>query len=178
MASDPLPTRVEELTGAFMSGRLSRRQFVTRLLALGLSLPAVGAIVAACGAGSSPSASAGSSSSASAGASSAAPSGGVFGMTDLISKAKAEGSIYQTGIPPEWANYAGMFTLWQQLAGIPINGTATEGEYSSGQELDSIKNTGKPDVGDVGLSFGPQARQQGLVANYKNADHHLKQFGA
>ncbi|TAM78205.1 MAG: ABC transporter substrate-binding protein [Chloroflexota bacterium] len=172
MASDPLPAGVDALAGAFMSGRLSRRQFVTRLLGLGLSLPAVGAIVAACTTGSSPSPTATASTSSSSGTSPSpsAAASGVFGMTDLISKAKAEGSIYQTGIPPEWANYAGMFDLWKQLADIPIDGTATEGEYSSGQELDSIKNTGKPDVGDVGLSFGPQAKQQGLVANYMNAN--------
>lgn len=164
MPSDPMPARVEELAGAFMAGRLSRRQFVSRLLALGLTLPAASAIVAACSSGGSP------SPSAAASASSGASSTPNASMASLISAAKAEGAIYQTGIPPEWANYAGMFTLWQNLYGIPIQGTATEGEYSSGQELDSIKNTGKPDVGDVGLSFGPQAQSQGLLANYKNAE--------
>jgi putative spermidine/putrescine transport system substrate-binding protein len=53
--------------------------------------------------------------------------------------------------------------------GITIDGTATEGEYSSGQELDSIKNTGKPDVGDVGISFAVQAKTDGLSAPYKHS---------
>ena len=90
-------------------------------------------------------------------------------LTALIAAAKGEGSIYQTGIPPEWVNYQAIFDLWQQDYGIPINGTSTEGEYSSGQELDSIKNTGKPDVGDVGIAFAVQAKTQGLSAPYKNS---------
>ena len=92
-----------------------------------------------------------------------------FDPTALIAAAKGEGSIYQTGIPPEWVNYQAIFDLWKQNYGITINGTSTEGEYSSGQELDSIKNTGKPDVGDVGIAFAVQAKTQGLSAPYKNS---------
>ena len=39
----------DELAGSYLAGRISRRTFVTRLLALGLAPSAVGAIVAACG---------------------------------------------------------------------------------------------------------------------------------
>ena len=49
------------------------------------------------------------------------------------------------------------------------DGIKTEGEYTSGQELDSIKNTKKPDVGDIGFVFGGQAKTAGLIANYKHA---------
>ena len=89
--------------------------------------------------------------------------------TALLAAAKTEGSIYITGIPPEWANYQGQFDLWDSLVGIKRDGITTEGEFTSGQELDSIKNTKKPDVGDVGFVFGKQAKDAGLVANYKNA---------
>lgn len=41
--------QIDTLVNAFQCGHLSRRQFVARLLALGVSLSAVGAILAACG---------------------------------------------------------------------------------------------------------------------------------
>ena len=164
MATDPYLGRVEELSEAFMKGRLGRRQFLKRLLALGLSLPAAGAIVAAC------SSAAATPSAASGGGGSPAASGG-GDMAAMVAAANKEGTLYLTGIPPEWANYQGQFDLWDKLyPNIKRDGIKTEGEYSSGQELDSIKNTGKPDVGDVGIGFGPQAKQQGLVANYKHAN--------
>jgi putative spermidine/putrescine transport system substrate-binding protein len=159
VAYDPLLARIDELSGAFTSGQIDRRRFLKGLVGLGLSLPAIGVIVAAC------------SSAASTGTppAAAATAAALPGTTDLISAAKAEGTIYQTGIPPEWVNYQAIFDLWKSDYGIPIDGTATEGEYSSGQELDSIKNTGKPDVGDVGIAFAVQAKTQGLSAPYKNS---------
>jgi putative spermidine/putrescine transport system substrate-binding protein len=157
----PTTSRIDELSGAFTAGQIDRRHFLKGLVGLGLSLPVIGVIAAAC----------------SSAASTAAPTGTTVGgtaaggvdLTALIAAAKSEGSIYQTGIPPEWVNYQGIFDLWKQQYGLTIDGTATEGEYSSGQELDSIKNTGKPDVGDVGLSFAVQAKTQGLSAPYKNS---------
>jgi putative spermidine/putrescine transport system substrate-binding protein len=156
MASDPVVVRVDELSESFISGGLSRRQFLGRLVALGLSLPLASAIVAACSSAASPGASAGASAA-----------GG--SMDALIAAAKGEGTLYLTGIPPEWANYQGQFDMWDRLYGIKRDGITTEGEYTSGQELDSIKNTGKPDIGDVGFVFGKQAKDAGLVANYKHA---------
>jgi putative spermidine/putrescine transport system substrate-binding protein len=158
--NDPLLARIDELSAAFAAGRLGRRQFMQRLLGLGLAFPAVSLIVAACSTAATPT-------PPSAGA--AAPLASGFDLNALVTAAKREGSIYQTGIPPEWVNYQGIFDLWKADYGLPIEGTATEGEYSSGQELDSIKNTGKPDVGDVGIAFAVQAKQQGLSAAYKNS---------
>ncbi len=157
MANDPMLARIDELSSAFTARQIDRRQFLKGLAVLGLSLPAINLIVAAC------------SSAATASPSAAASMANLPGTAAMIAAAKAEGSIYQTGIPPEWVNYQGIFDLWKQDYGIPINGTSTEGEYSSGQELDSIKNTGKPDVGDVGISFAVQAKQQALSAPYKNS---------
>jgi putative spermidine/putrescine transport system substrate-binding protein len=156
VAYDPLIARIDELSHSFTSSEIDRRQFLKGLGYLGLSLPAINLIVAACSsAGSTPSA--------------AALASGVAGTAALVAAAKGEGSVYQTGIPPEWVNYQAIFDLWKSDYGITINGTSTEGEYSSGQELDSIKNTGKPDVGDVGLSFAVQAKTQGLSQAYKNS---------
>jgi putative spermidine/putrescine transport system substrate-binding protein len=152
-------SRIDELSGAFTSGQIDRRHFLKGLLGLGLALPAVNLIVAACSSAASPTANVAGATSAASGSAIAA----------LIAAAKAEGHVYQTGIPPEWVNYQAIFDLWKQNYGITINGTATEGEYSSGQELDSIKNTGKPDVGDVGISFAVQAKTDGLSAPYKHS---------
>ena len=156
MAYDPLLARIDQLSDSYTTRQIDRRQFLKGLAFLGLSLPAINLIVAAC-------------STASSTPSAAAVPSGMPGTADLIAAAKGEGSIYQTGIPPEWVNYQAIFDLWKADYGITINGTSTEGEYSSGQELDSIKNTGKPDVGDVGIAFAVQAKTQGLSAPYKNS---------
>jgi putative spermidine/putrescine transport system substrate-binding protein len=161
MADDPVLARVEELSGTFMTGQLTRRQFGKGLLALGLSLPAVSLIVAAC----SKAASLSPTTPTASGASSVLEPA----EAALLSAAKGEGTLYLTGIPPEWANYQGQFDLWDKLTGIKRDGITTEGEFTSGQELDSIKNTKKPDVGDVGITFGSQAKTAGLVQNYKHA---------
>ena len=181
MANDPLLSRIDELSGAFTAGQIDRRRFLKGLLGLGLSLPAIGVIVAACSSAATPSpatlapatmapATLAPATAVPATASAAATlAAATFDPTALIAAAKGEGSLYQTGIPPEWVNYQAIFDLWKQNYGITINGTSTEGEYSSGQELDSIKNTGKPDVGDVGISFAVQAKTDGLSAPYKNS---------
>jgi len=165
VAYDPLLARIDELSGAFTAGQIDRRRFLKGLVGLGLSIPAIGVIVAACSSAAATPFAGANSASMAAGATTAS---GVD-LTALVAAAKAEGDIYQTGIPPEWVNYQAIFDLWKSDYGITIDGTATEGEYSSGQELDSIKNTGKPDVGDVGISFAVQAKTQGLSAPYKNS---------
>jgi len=190
---DRTSERVGDLTRRFIDGAMDRRQFIQRLLALGLGLPAVGAILAACAAAAStaaptlaptaaataaatlattaaPTAAATANAAAANAGATAVASAPAVDMTALIAAAKAEGAIYQTGIPPEWVNYQAIFDLWNKTYGIPIQGTATEGEYSSGQELDSIKNTGKPDVGDVALNQARLAMTTGLTAPYKNAN--------
>jgi putative spermidine/putrescine transport system substrate-binding protein len=177
VANDPLLSRIDELSGAFTAGQIDRRRFLKGLIGLGLSLPAIGVIVAACSSAATPSpatlapATLAPATAVPATASAAATlAAATFDPTALIAAAKGEGSLYQTGIPPEWVNYQAIFDLWKQKYGITINGTSTEGEYSSGQELDSIKNTGKPDVGDVGISFAVQAKTDGLSAPYKNSN--------
>jgi putative spermidine/putrescine transport system substrate-binding protein len=156
VAYDPLLARIDQLSDSYTNRQIDRRQFLKGLAFLGLSLPAVNLIVAACStASSTPSAAAGAA--------------GPVDLATLTAAAKAEGTVYQTGIPPEWVNYQAIFDLWKSKYGLKIDGTATEGEYSSGQELDSIKNTGKPDVGDVGLSFAVQAKQQSLSQPYKHS---------
>jgi peptide/nickel transport system substrate-binding protein len=70
-----------DLVDSFASGRISRRQFITRASVIGLSLPAVSLVLAACGQGTPSAAPASAGPSASAGASasaSAAVTGGTI----------------------------------------------------------------------------------------------------
>jgi len=71
----------EELVGALSQGRISRRQFLQRAAALGLSMSAVGALLAACG---------GSSSTATSPVASASAAGLSLGMPDYGDQFKGE----------------------------------------------------------------------------------------
>jgi len=107
------------------------------------------------------------------GAGSAAPSGGTSGGADeaLIAAAKAEGGLTTIALPHSWCNYGEMLTGFTAKYGIPVNELNPDG--SSAEEIDAIKankdNPGPqaPDVIDVGLSFGPQAKTDGLLEPYK-----------
>jgi putative spermidine/putrescine transport system substrate-binding protein len=135
---------------------LSKRQSLTRIA----GLFAVAAIVfAAC------------SSTGASGAPSAGASGGATDLTKLIADAKAEGGLTTIALPRTWCNYGELIDGFTAKYGIPINGLNPDG--GSGDEIEAIKankdNKGPqaPDVIDVGLSFGPTAKTDGLIQNYK-----------
>jgi putative spermidine/putrescine transport system substrate-binding protein len=114
------------------------------------------------------------SSSGASTAPSAAPSAAAGGSMDaLVAAAKAEGGLTTIALPHSWCNYGEMLTNFTSKYGIPINELNPDG--SSAQEVDAITanktNPGPqaPDVIDVGLSFGPQAKTDGLIAPYKVA---------
>jgi putative spermidine/putrescine transport system substrate-binding protein len=94
-------------------------------------------------------------------------------MDDLVKAAKAEANLTTIALPHGWCNYGEMLTGFTAKYGIKINELNPDG--SSAQEIDAIKanktNPGPqaPDVIDVGLSFGPQAKTDGLITPYKVA---------
>jgi ABC-type Fe3+ transport system, periplasmic component len=94
-------------------------------------------------------------------------------MDALVAAAKAEGGLTTIALPHSWCNYGEMLTNFTSKYGIPINELNPDG--SSAQEVDAITanktNPGPqaPDVIDVGLSFGPQAKTDALIAPYKVA---------
>src|SRR5438093_7666967 len=121
-----------DLVESYAQGKITRRQFVKRAMVIGLSLPAVSAVIAACSttppATGAPSASAAGGESPSAGASSAAPSGGTIrvatqrpvsidpvGMQDLsgygmvsqcfeyLCTLNKEGSDIDKGLATDWS---------------------------------------------------------------------------
>ena len=133
---------------------LSTHRSMTRLA--GLLVGASFVFVACSGTGGGPSA------GASAGS-----------MDALVAQAKKEGNLTTIALPHTWCNYGEMLTAFSTKYGIKINELNPDG--SSAAEIDAIKanktNPGPqaPDVVDVGLAFGPQAKTDGVIANYKVA---------
>ena len=144
------------------------------------SLAVVAMIASACSTGASPSSSsstvasqaAGSSASAAAGGSPATSGSAAAGNMDkLVADAKAEGGLTTIALPHSWCNYGEVISGFTAKYGIPIN--ELNPDAGSGDEVEAIKankdNKGPqaPDVIDVGLAFGPQAKTDKLIQPYK-----------
>ena len=117
-----------------------------------------------------PSASAGASASASAAA-------GTFEQfvpdPALLAAAKAEGTVTTIALPHDWCNYGESISTFKERTGLEVN--ELDPNAGSGDEVEAIRankdNPGPsaPDVIDVGLSFGPSAKEEGLLQAYKVA---------
>jgi putative spermidine/putrescine transport system substrate-binding protein len=135
-------------------------------------------VVAACStpAGSAAPSTAASQAAPTAAGSAAAPSASAAGGVDMAAleaAAKAEGNLTTIALPHSWCNYGELLTGFTAKYGITINELNPDG--GSGDEIEAIKankdNPGPaaPDVIDVGLSFGPTAKTDGLIQAYKVA---------
>jgi putative spermidine/putrescine transport system substrate-binding protein len=95
------------------------------------------------------------------------------GMDDLVAAAKKEGSLTTIALPHDWCGYGELIESFKKKYGIEVN--ELNPDAGSGDEVEAIKankgNTGPqaPDVIDVGLSFGPSAKADGLLQPYKVA---------
>ncbi len=116
----------------------------------------------------------GACSSSGGGGSSTAPSAAAGAWTppaQLLADAKKEGQLTTIALPHSWCNYGQALTDFKTATGLTINELNPDG--GSGDEINAIKNnqgnTGPqaPDVIDVGLSFGPQAKTDKLIQPYK-----------
>ncbi|ACC69414.1 ABC transporter substrate-binding protein [Paraburkholderia phymatum] len=91
----------------------------------------------------------------------------------LVAAAKQEGQLTVIALPHDWCGYGPMIADFQKKYGIKVN--ELNPDAGSGDEVEAIKaNKGNkgpqaPDVIDVGLSFGPTAKAQGLLQPYKVA---------
>lgn len=93
-------------------------------------------------------------------------------LAALEAAAKAEGMLTTIALPHDWCGYgdviAGFKAKYPEITVNELNPDA-----GSADELEAIRankgNTGPqaPDVIDVGLSFGPQAKDEGLIQPYK-----------
>ena len=94
-------------------------------------------------------------------------------MSDLVAAAKKEGSLTTIALPHDWCNYGEMIQSFKDKYGLEVN--ELNPDAGSGDEIEAIKankdNPGPqaPDVIDVGLSFGPSAKTDGLLQPYKVA---------
>ena len=92
-------------------------------------------------------------------------------MDALIAAAKAEGTLTTIALPHDWCNYGAVIEGFKAKYGLAVN--ELNPNAGSGDEIEAIKankdNTGPqaPDVIDVGLSFGPAAKADGLIQAYK-----------
>lgn len=102
-------------------------------------------------------------------------SGQAFAQTDLdalYTAAKAEGQLTTIALPHDWCGYGAVIEGFKaKYPGITVN--ELNPDAGSADEIEAIKankgNTGPqaPDVIDVGLAFGPQAKADGLIQPYK-----------
>lgn len=90
---------------------------------------------------------------------------------ELVAAAQKEGELTVIALPRDWVNYGEAIDTFSKKFGIKVNELNPNG--SSAEEIEAIKankdNKGPqaPDVVDVGLSFGPSAKEEGLIVPYK-----------
>jgi len=93
------------------------------------------------------------------------------GMDALVAAAKAEGTVTTIALPHDWCNYGEVIEGFKAKYGLQVN--ELDPNAGSGDEIEAIKANKEskgpqaPDVIDVGLSFGPSSKAEGLIASYK-----------
>jgi putative spermidine/putrescine transport system substrate-binding protein len=96
---------------------------------------------------------------------------GQTGMDQLVAAAKQEGQLTVIALPHNWCNYGELIDGFKAKYGLKVNELNPDG--GSGDEIEAIKaNKGNkgpqaPDVIDVGLSFGPSSKMEGVIQPYK-----------
>ena len=94
-------------------------------------------------------------------------------MDELTAAAKKEGELTVIALARDWCGYGPMIDAFKAKYGLKVN--ELNPDAGSGDEIEAIKanktNKGPqaPDVIDVGLSFGPTAKAEGLLMPYKVA---------
>ncbi|WP_408224593.1 MULTISPECIES: ABC transporter substrate-binding protein [Paraburkholderia] len=89
----------------------------------------------------------------------------------LVAAAKAEGQLTLMGLPRDWCNYGELLDDFKAKYGLKVS--VLNPDAGSGDEVEAIRankgNNGPqaPDAIDVGLSFAPKAKAEGLLAPYK-----------
>jgi putative spermidine/putrescine transport system substrate-binding protein len=92
-------------------------------------------------------------------------------MGDLVAAAKKEGQLTTIALPHDWCGYGALIDGFKAKYGLTVN--ELNPDAGSGDEIEAIKaNKGNkgpqaPDVIDVGLSFGPSSKADGLLQPYK-----------
>jgi putative spermidine/putrescine transport system substrate-binding protein len=89
----------------------------------------------------------------------------------MIDAAKKEGQLTVIALPRDWCGYGPMIDKFKARYGLKVN--ELNPDAGSGDEIEAIKaNKGNkgpqaPDVIDVGLSFGPKSKADGLLQPFR-----------
>jgi len=92
-------------------------------------------------------------------------------LNELIALAQEEGTLNVIALPHDWCNYGQLIEGFKTKYNIEVN--ELDPGAGSGEELEAIRankdNPGPqaPDVIDVGLAFGSEAKDEGLIQPYK-----------
>jgi putative spermidine/putrescine transport system substrate-binding protein len=92
------------------------------------------------------------------------------GMEELIAAAQEEGTLTTIALPHDWCGYGAVIEAFKTEYGLEVN--ELDPGAGSAEELEAIDanrdNPGPqaPDVVDIGLAFGPQAKDAGLIQPY------------
>lgn len=93
-------------------------------------------------------------------------SGKVMTIAELAEAAKAEGEVISIGMPDNWANWK---DTWEDLT-TKYGLKHVDTDMSSGEQLAKLeaeKSNATADIGDVGIAFGPVAKERGLTMAHK-----------
>jgi putative spermidine/putrescine transport system substrate-binding protein len=139
-------------------------------------ISAIALLIAACGGGATTTTTAATTATTAAPTETTAAGGttaAAGGMEDLIAAAQAEGTLTTIALPLDWCGYGAVIDGFKAKYGIEENGL--DRGAGSAEELEAIAaNQGNPgpqapDVIDVGLAFGPTAKDEGLIQPYQVA---------
>jgi putative spermidine/putrescine transport system substrate-binding protein len=93
------------------------------------------------------------------------------GMEELVAAAQAEGTLTTIALPDDWCGYRAVIDGFKAKYDMEVN--ELDPGAGSAEELEAVEankdNPGPqaPDVVDVGLAFGPQAKDAGQIQPYK-----------
>ena len=144
-----------------MGHRVTRRDFLKKSAAAGVSITTLPALLAACSGGGD----------TEGGGAKVPKSGKEMSMDKLIAAAKEEGTLNTIALPPDWSNYGEVMETYQRKYGVRIQNAnpnaASADEHEAAKALKGQERA--PDVFDVGASFAPEGKKDGLYAQYRNS---------
>ncbi|MCM3713858.1 extracellular solute-binding protein [Alkalihalobacillus oceani] len=89
-------------------------------------------------------------------------------LEEIEEKAQEEGAVYSVGMPDSWANWKDTWDDLTELYGLEHSDT----DMSSAEEIAKMESEGEnatADIGDVGISFGPIAKEKDITLPYKTS---------
>ncbi|WP_209121770.1 ABC transporter substrate-binding protein [Alkalihalobacillus sp. BA299] len=89
-------------------------------------------------------------------------------LAEIEEKAKEEGIVHSVGMPDTWANWKDTWEDINEKYGIDH----TDTDMSSAEEIAKMESEGEnatADIGDVGISFGPIAKEKEITLPYKTS---------